>query len=236
MKILPKKQDLDKAKSLARKQEIDEGVALAKRIDVLRETVAREEKNLLDYKAITVKEVQGEIIQLVEEKESIERQVNEAIKERDRLLKPLTAEWALVNDTKTQIAEEKQSIWEEKEILEKKKQETEKEKEEIATIITKIKKNEEETEKAKGEATSLKEMAQREYEMANEEHIKHTEIEEKAMVKALELQKEYEVGVKTNQIKENDLKQKESELIIREKDLERQQANAKRAYEAYILK
>lgn len=232
MKILPQKKDIDRAKSLEKKMEVDAGLELAKRIDVLRETIAKEEKNLIDYKVITIKQVQSEIDSFITERERLEKEVYEARKERDKLLKPLTAEWALVDDIKAQLAEEKQGVWEEKELLDNEKQEIEIEKEQIAEIIIKTKKNEEETAKAKSETISFKEMAQREYEMAHDEHNKSSKIEEEAMAKAIQLQKEYEVGVTTNQIKENQLKEIESELIIREKDLIRQQNNLKRTYEA----
>lgn len=231
MKILPAKKDLDKVKSQERKLEIDNGMALAKRIDALRETKDKEEQQLREWREGSVNKVKEEIAVLVYERDTLKKQNEQATIKRDELLKPLTTEWALVDKAKAQLAEDKQKIWEEKEFLDKDKADLEKEKQKISKIVSRVTQNEKDTEKAKQESISLRELAQKEYEIARDEHISQTKDHEKAMSTALQLQKEYEVGLSLITIRENEVKEREEKLLVDIAHLESGQAQLRRAIE-----
>jgi hypothetical protein len=111
MKLLPKKQDIDKAKSDERKKEIDEGLDLARKVETLRELKLSEEKNLRDWRDNSVKVIQQSIDSLLEQEIVVRRKVAEAIEARKKLLEPLDKEWDEVNETKKWITKEKERIY-----------------------------------------------------------------------------------------------------------------------------
>lgn len=103
MKILPQKKDIDRAKASERKLQMDEGLALAKGVDALRKSKLLEEKSVEEYRLKVRSLVQGEINQLVEEKEKLRLQNEDARNQRNELLKPLNTEWEKVNAEKERI-------------------------------------------------------------------------------------------------------------------------------------
>lgn len=229
--ILPKKQDLDKARNDERKKLIDEGVSLATKIDKLRETSANEEKRLKDWRESSLKLAQLDIAKLNEEKETIKHQIKEAERERQELLKPLAKEWEEVKKAKDDLEQERQIIWEEKEFIKVEKQDLDKNTEKLSSLIFKAKQNEYDTQKIKSESINLKDLAQKEYEVAREEHIEQTDAYDKKLSEVSQSKKEYEVALSLIEIREKEVKEKGSELIIREKDLERRQRNFQIAQE-----
>jgi len=229
--ILPKKQDLDKAKNEERKRMIDEGKFLATKVDKLRETSANEEKQLKDWRENSLREVQKEIAQFIEEKETVKHEIEEARRERQELLKPLTKEWTELGKAKDDLEKERQVVWEEKEFVKVEKQDLDKDKEKLSSFISKAKQNEHDTQKIKSEVISLKELAQREYEMAHSEHTLQTETFDTKLSEVLQREKEYEVALSLIKIREHEVKDKESELLTREKHLASQQVALRIAYE-----
>jgi hypothetical protein len=219
--ILPKKTDIDKQKNDERKRFIDEGVILATKVDKLRETSANEEKQLKDWRESSLKLVQTEIAQFIEEKETIKHEIDEARLEREELLKPLTKEWKEINEAKSKIGQDITENYIIGEQLKEEERKLDKEKKKLSNLISNAKQNETETEKAKQEAVSLKELAHREYEMAREEHICQTDTHEKELSEVLQQKKEYKVALKTIEIRESQVKEKESDLLIRENNLQR---------------
>lgn len=231
MKILPKKQDIDKAKNDERKKEIDEGVSLATRIDKLREMKVYEENQLGLWRANTIRAIRTEIDDYITVRENLRIQTEEAEVYRKKLIIPLDKEWEEVNQAKQEIENDRESLKKYEVSLKAEIIEIKKEKEKISEIISKAKKNEEDTEKAKGETIALREMAQREYEIARSEHETQTELHEKELSRLHGLQNEYEIGINTNKIKEKMLEEKESEIIIREKHITIQQQQMKIIWE-----
>jgi hypothetical protein len=229
--ILPKKQDLDKAKNDERKRLIDDGIMLAKKVDQLRETSANEEKQLKDWRENSLKLVQQEIAQFIEKKETVKHEIEEAIRERQELLKPLTKEWTELGKAKDDLEKERQKIWEETELIKVDRQTIDDGQDKLSKLISKAKQNEHDTDKIKSEAISLKELAQREYEMAHSEHTLQTETFDTKLSEVLQRLKEYEVALSLIKIREHEVKDKESELLTREKHLASQQVALRIAYE-----
>lgn len=232
MKILPKKQDIDRAKAEERRKEIDEGLNLARSIDKLREARQTEEKNLLDYRANAVRQVQAEIASLAQQRDDLKGEIRIARINRAELLKPLNKEWEEINQEKEKIRKEKELITLSKESIKLAEKKLDDDRKEVSKLALRSRQNEEETEKAKSEAISLKQMAQGEYEMARDERMAQSEAYERKMLELDQREREYEAGIKTNEIIKKEYEEKEADLIIREKHLASQQMTLRIAKEA----
>lgn len=102
MKLLTK-QEIVREKSLERKNEIDEGVKLARRVDTLRQTVAKEEANLNKFRDESLKILRNDLETLQKQKEVLVSQINE-LDEQKRILRiPLDSEWVKVETRKKEI-------------------------------------------------------------------------------------------------------------------------------------
>lgn len=227
MNLLPKKLDIDKAKAQERKREIDSGIELAKRVDTLRELRVDEEKNLQEWRTRAIQQVQLEIDNLILDRDNLLKQNTEAREERKALLKPLDQEWKEINSEKVKLQKSITNLENSRVQLSEKEHLIELEKEKISKITSKLKKDEEGIKKTISETTSLKELAQKEYEVARYEHDTQTEVYERTLSNVQNMQREYETGSNLNDIKEKELEAKEAELIIREHDVERQQQRMK---------
>ncbi len=234
MKLLDKRK-IDSNKTEERRKEVEDGVSLAKSIDKLREAKVTEERKFLDFRDNALKTIKGEMAQLNLEKNLLMEDIKQKQELRNELLKPLDKEWAEINQAKAKQVQEKQNIFLLREQEKEERKLLDEEQAKIKKIATKIGQKHNETEKAKSEAISLKELAQREYEMAHSEHVVQTETYEEEMRKAQGLQDEYKVALSLIQIRENEVKEKESELLIREKHLESQQVALRIAKEALKL-
>jgi len=232
MKILPKKTDIDKAKADERRREIDEGMKLAKSVDKLREARLAEEKSLKEWRDNNLAKVQQEIDSKIQINDGLKIEIKEAEAHKKKLIEPLDKEWKEINLAREELKEEKERIYLSGEQLKLKEQKVEDEQREVCQIIVRQKQNEQKTIKAKDEAVSLKDLAQREYEVAREERIAQTDTYEKKLLGLSQRDKEYEVALQTIEIRENQVKEKEAELIKREKDLARRQRNFQIAQEA----
>lgn len=234
MKLLPKK-EIDIRLATEKKIQIDEGMSLAKSVDNLRKTLATEKKNLAEWRESNIKQIQQEIDSYIEVKENLKIATEKAEAHRKELLEPLDKEWEKVNKEKELLAEEKKEIYLSGERLKTEKKEIEKDRQKISEIVSQITKNEKDTEKIKEEINSLKDLAQREYEMAREDRISHSDIYEKTMRRLSDKEKEYEVAMSIIQIRENEVKEKESDIIKREQHLETQQKALRVAREVLKL-
>lgn len=231
MLILPRKLDLDKARADERKQEIDAGISLAKRVDELRRLKDEEERRLNEWRDNTLKIVRKEVNDVIEQKNNLKGELETLRDERKELLKPLNKEWEEINKVKERLSKEKENIYILKEQLEVEEEKIDKEKEKVSKIVSQITQKENETEKTKQNILTLKELAQKEYEIAHEEHISQTSAEEKVLQDLHKRKAEYESGIIINKKEEEAIKEKESELIIREKHLASQQVALRIAYE-----
>lgn len=70
MKIL-NRQQINEEKSRLRKIEIDEGIKLAEKIDLLRETAAKEESKLKKFRDENLKIIQKEINELIDKRNKL---------------------------------------------------------------------------------------------------------------------------------------------------------------------
>lgn len=220
MKLLPKK-SIDSAKAVERKKEIDDGLALARKVDQLRQSKIDEEADLLRYRESAFKIIQSEIAILLEEKESLKSQNEQAMQLRNERLKPLTIEWENLDSAKSKfyLGVEKNKSFEDE--LNNKSEQIEKDRQEVTKLVKKSRSNEEETEKIKLQQISLRDMAQREYETAKAEHDTQTNLAEKKLIELQQRITEYEVATVTANREIKQAKEKEAELIIREQDVER---------------
>lgn len=223
MKLLPKKADIDKSEAQERKRLIDDGLNLAKKVDALREARLTEEKSLFEWRDNTMKVVRKEIDDYITVRDNLKVQTEEAEVYRKKLLEPLDDAWIEVNTEKEIILEEKKNISLSKEALKVQTHKIKEEMEKVSALVSKIKLKENEIEKSKQKITALKEMAQREYEIAHEERITQKENHEKEISKVFEKQKEYENGIKIYEAYKKQVEEKESDLIIRENHLATQQ-------------
>ncbi len=105
MKLLLK-QETSTLKSVERKKEIDEGVKLAKQVDALRETVAKEQKNLKEFRDQSLKAITVEIESKIKERDLLIADIETKKLDRIRLGAPidLTNEWKAIDISKKEIA------------------------------------------------------------------------------------------------------------------------------------
>ncbi len=97
MRLL-QKSEIDRKKAVEQKTLMDEGLKIAKRVDILRETVAREEVALERFRASSVETINAEIVPLEKKKNDIKKEVSDLEDTRRELMKPLDAEWARVRE------------------------------------------------------------------------------------------------------------------------------------------
>lgn len=109
MRLL-KKKEIDKLKAADRKREIDEGVKLARRVDGLRETSAKEEASLEQYRTATLASIGAEIIEATNKRDTLSKEVKEYEERKTVALVPLTAQWKELEEEKATLAEE-QASW-----------------------------------------------------------------------------------------------------------------------------
>ncbi len=221
MKLLQKRQ-IDSALATQRKSEIDNGIKFATSVDNLRRARVEEEKSLKDYRKRAFTEIQVEIDSLLEDKANLLKWNTEARAERVELLKPLDEEWKKVNHEKVQLEEEKRSVQNQREELDKTEKDTEIELEKVSRLVLDVEDSRKKVERTKKETTALKDMAQKEYEIARHEHESQTEAHEKAMIEVNDLKVQYEVGLNTLKIETKLINEKEADLISREQHLQTQ--------------
>ena len=217
--ILPKKTDIDKSKQQEKEQLIKDGISLATKVDKLRETSANEERQLKDWRESSLKIAQADIAKFIEEKETLKNEILEIERLRDSLLLPDIKQ---VHEEIKQIINSevsKRTAYLSSASLKKEMEDLKTEREKVSILITEIKKRNEETNKAKEEAISLKESTQHEYEIAHSEHSAQTETYDKEMSEVAQKEEEYEVALSLIKIRENEVKEKELDIINREKHL-----------------
>lgn len=235
MKLLPKKQDIDKAKNEERRKEIDSGIQLATRIDKLRDTAAKEEKQLKDWRDNAINLIQKEIDDYLTVKDNLQKQTEAAEVYRKKLLEPLDKEWEEVNLAKIKVNKELNDAFILKEQLKDEENLLEQQREEVSKIVSRITQNEKDTATAKEETLSLRQLAQTEYEISKEERSVQTNAYEKRLSEVAQKEREYEVAFSLIKIRENEVNEKEVDIIKREKHLESQQKALRSARETLKL-
>lgn len=117
MKLLDKKV-IAQERSVQRKQEIDEGMKLAKKIDILRETSAQEEKNLALFRIETLKKVREDIDSAIENKNALVDEIKSLENRRVVLLEPLDRKWFELSTYEEHLNVEKMSLYDRRMALE----------------------------------------------------------------------------------------------------------------------
>lgn len=228
MKILPKKSDIDKAKSDERKRLIDDGLSLATKVDKLRELKAQEERNLHEYKSSAIQSVQSEIDSTIGELNRLKIAVKKARNERQELIKPLDEEWVALNRAKEEFDEESKFLDQKDTELKMMALNIKDEWEELQKSNQKLQSYAEEIKQAKQDTFNFKAMAKREFELRYSEHIRQSEEYEKEMSKMSAMQRQYEVATKTAKLETKKAKELQYELkmkLSQEEFKERQYAN-----------
>lgn len=103
MILLPKK-EIDRQKQVERQQEIEQGKTLAKKVDALRETLADEEQSLTNYRNRTIQAIQREVDAHIAEKDALGADIRDRKLELARLMQPLDAKWAEVNEKQALVS------------------------------------------------------------------------------------------------------------------------------------
>jgi len=86
-----------------RKVDIDQGIILARKVDTVRQNLAKEEAKWATFHSETIKELQNQIDTKIKERDVLESTITDLKQERTELLKPLDKEWALVKEEREQI-------------------------------------------------------------------------------------------------------------------------------------
>lgn len=102
MKLLPKS-EVDSLKAVERRRDIDEGLKLAKKVDNLREVVAREYVALKAYRETTLAVIQDEINEKNKTLIPLRAEVADLEARRALALVPLDAEWQKVNEKAVEL-------------------------------------------------------------------------------------------------------------------------------------
>ena len=222
MKLL-KKQQINERVQTERKNTIDAGVFLAKKIDALREEVLTLQKTRDEFIAGSQQVINDSLSSLQQKQDSLSKEIKELEVKRKELLKPLDDKWAEVNELQEEfLRERKENAFDRKELNDREKI-IETRENEITKIAEQIRYKESEAEKARNDILVLKELAQKEYEIAE---TARKSFEKDSETKLSELQQKittYENGISVNELKEKDLEKREVALLSEQKHLESQQ-------------
>lgn len=225
MKLLQKKDDIDRAKAAERKMEIDDGMGLARQVDDLRRIKAEEEKNILEYRNGMMKVIRSEIDSLVEDRDNLLRWNTEARAERERLLEPLDDEWEKISLEKESLRKEREDAFISRETLKSDAIRDRESKKAILALIARSKRTESEAKRIFNESVAFSENAVTEREKAISERKSQSDDHSRRMADADLLVGTYQNGINVNAMEEKRLGEREKELIIRENDLARRTKN-----------
>lgn len=226
--ILPAKIQINKAKAQETKAQIDEGLALARKVDALRELKLTQEQNIKEWRDVTVRTVQSEINEWIQKRDMALSEAKAAERRRDEARKPLNFEWIKISDEKRGIENEKNTLFLDKQSFKIELNSFEKEKEKIEILLQEVIENEKTTKILKEEAEVLKKDAERQNVSALSERDNQNRVYERKIAEVAQSAEEYKVALQTIEVQENQVKEKEKELITRENDLTRRIKNLQR--------
>ena len=222
MKLLPKIK-INERVNEEKRQNILAGVFLAKKVDALREEVLTLQKTRDEFIAGSQQVINDSLSSLQQKQDSLSKEIKELEVKRKELLKPLDDKWAEVNELQEEfLRERKENAFDRKELNDREKI-IETRENEITKIAEQIRYKESEAEKARNDILVLKELAQKEYEIAE---TARKSFEKDSETKLSELQQKittYENGISVNELKEKDLEKREVALLSEQKHLESQQ-------------
>ncbi len=214
--ILPTKIDVNKAQANQRKIEIDNGVALARQIDSLRSTFAQERVAHEMWKKSSIDELNRQMEGLQDGIDAKKREIIELDEQRRKLLEPLDKEWENVNVEKESIKEAKQELFLDQERHKEYAKVWSAKRNEIIEVIKDVKRYEEKTKTILISAKELEEVKRKDSEEIARER-QQQEAYYQARRQSLDAEhREYEVALKTIELREKQVEEKESELLERE--------------------
>lgn len=228
MRLLEKKSiNIDLARQ--KKEQIDTGVALATKVDVLRETVLKEEGNLSKFRTQTISQVQKEIDDKVQERDFLERGNVLLRDERIRLSAPidLTEAWEEVKTGKAEISDWRERLSLKEVYAIAREGENSEKKEELSKREENIKSKELLTERTLIEAGNKHEKASQTLEKASQSAEKLIS-DAKARELAVAIREE-DISLKEKDISEREQKNSEHEI-----DLANRERALKDRYETFI--
>lgn len=210
MRLLPRKVDIDRSKSLERKREIDEGVALAKRVDALRETAAAEAHQLAAYRQSATAQVQRDVDALLLEKDAIKSEIKEATVQLASLRVPLDTEWQQLNLAKSELEKDKDRIRIAKEQLKAEEARHADDLLKLAAATELQRADREDLKKKRKAITVLQAKTEREYETSITEHNRQLEDDAKSRAEIQGLKASYEVGLTTLELERKQIEEREA--------------------------
>lgn len=209
--------------------DINNGIKLAKKVDSLKEKLLEEENKIELFKTETIKIVQKEIDNKIQEKDLLSREIIELKRKREELLKPLDEEWKQVNL-------EKQNILNELENIKRLKNQSDLSFKEIDNRLSKLKEEEERIENLKISIQNKIEDTNKHFEEAKvtleNAKQKSREIIEPLNQKEKQLnEKEESIRVykQTLELREIEIQEQEKEIINEHKRLADQRGILERA-------
>jgi len=205
MKLLSKKQ-VTQDVARQRKEKIDEGVAIAKKIDVLRDTLGKEEQGLKKFRTETVSQVTQEIHSKILERDSLLKEIEELHKRRLEELTPLDEDWNRLHIEDIKL-DKRRTVLDNREIL----------------ISESEQRNAERANELLIEKDRISEERRLSSIMLNEStdlRIESQTLLSQARDKAYELTQNAELRMKDVKIREGNLTAQETSLALRKKQLE----------------
>lgn len=210
-----------------RKQQIDQGVKIAEKVDAVRDTLAKEEKRLSEFRTLSVAHVQLEIDQKLREKSNIERDILVRKEELGKLREPLDTAWLEVKKATQDLTTVKDALYQKQANLDNG----------LRLNLQRERMNEEETQRIQ----TLKEATQHDKRMAQEarddavrEVLNARAKATKILSDAKEREEAVEVREESTQTKEEWIKQQEAKLAKRDKEQNDRDREIKDRYETLL--
>lgn len=202
-----------------KKQQIDQGIALAKKVDVVRETLIEEENRLERFRKETIAKVQGEIDARIHERDKLNEEVRRRKEELNLLQMPLDKQWEEANAAREICRVKEVELKEFENLLLLKELEVETNLKETSNKLHHIELRELQTEEkdeqaekyliyAREESAKMRNLAQ--------ETLTSTELREKIVIQREDT---YQSVVEAIERRESELREKEADIIRREKVL-----------------
>jgi hypothetical protein len=201
-----------------RKADIDQGIILARKIDVLRETLLKEEQKAEKFRTETLAQIQKEIDDKMKENDGLKRnslivEIQGLEEKRAKLLEPLDKEWEEVNlerkktlKLNIEIAKEKSKIISERKETERLFEKTKQDEQRVSQMKEQATKSLQTIERVQAEAKDLRENALKKDNEVNQQLGKR----ESEVVKKEKL---IESSIKSLEIREKQIEEKEQDII-----------------------
>lgn len=212
MRLLAKRQ-VNTQIQLERGKQVREGVALAERVDALREARAKEEQQLLAYRAQAIAKVQEDIDAIIVIRDRVKSEVKEATELREVLIRPLNKEWQELNLEKSEVAKEKDRVSIAHMQLKEEESRHAQELVKLAAASEVQRVDEDKLKEEKKRIARLKKLTEQQYATALEEHNQSVERDGKERHHIATIRASYETGLETLEAERKQIEEREAEVI-----------------------